>query len=98
MSDIHEAAEKGVSDERGRRKTAELHTSGAKHELKLGEGGGSDESWPSDWRWRRGVFVRHCLGEKIGGLELLSASGHTLLSIRIRSLGREKITDAGACK
>ena len=31
VSDMHEAAEKGVSDERGRRKTAELHTSGAKH-------------------------------------------------------------------
>ena len=30
MSDKHETAEKGVSDERGRRKTAELHTSGAK--------------------------------------------------------------------
>ena len=38
MSDIHEAAEKGVSDERERGKTAELHTSGA-NELKLGEGG-----------------------------------------------------------
>ena len=30
MSDIHETAEKGMPDERGRRKTAELHTSGAK--------------------------------------------------------------------
>ena len=30
MSDIHEAAEKGVSDERERGKTAELYTSGAK--------------------------------------------------------------------
>ena len=30
MSDIDETAETGVSNERGRRKTAELHTSGAK--------------------------------------------------------------------
>ena len=28
--DIYETADTGVSDERGRRKTAELHTSGAK--------------------------------------------------------------------
>ena len=30
VSDIDETAETGVSDERGRRKTAELNTSGAK--------------------------------------------------------------------
>ena len=30
MSDIDETANTGVSEQRGRRKTAELHTSGAK--------------------------------------------------------------------
>ena len=30
MSDIDETADTGVSDERGRKKTAEVHTSGAK--------------------------------------------------------------------
>ena len=39
MSDIDETAETGVSDDRGRRKTAELHTSGAKRAEQLGEGG-----------------------------------------------------------
>ena len=38
ISGIDETAETGVPDQRGRRKTAELHTSGAKRELKLGEG------------------------------------------------------------
>ena len=35
---LDEAAETDVSDHRGRRKTAELHTSGA-NQLKIGEGG-----------------------------------------------------------
>ena len=38
MSDMDEAVETGVSDRRGRRKTAELHTSGVKRAV-LGEGG-----------------------------------------------------------
>ena len=32
-------------------------TEAAPNGLKLGEGGQSDESWPSGRRWRRGVFV-----------------------------------------
>ena len=33
-------------------------TQAAPNELKLDEGGGSGESWPSAWRWRRGVRGR----------------------------------------
>ena len=54
MSDMDETAETGVSDERGRRKTAELNTSDAKR-AETWRGG---ESWPSAWRWRRGVRRR----------------------------------------
>ena len=38
-SDIGETPETGVSDQRGRRKTAESFTQAAPNELKLGEGG-----------------------------------------------------------
>ena len=42
---------------------AEQHniTGAAPNELKLGEGGQSDKSWPSARRWRRGAFVRRRL-------------------------------------
>ena len=50
---LEEAAETGVSDRRRRRQQS--FTQAAPNELKLGEGGYSDESWPSAWRWRRGV-------------------------------------------
>ena len=49
---MDETADTGVSDERGRKKTAELHTSGAKRA----------ESW------RRGVMrAGHRLGGGVGG-------------------------------
>ena len=52
-----ETAETDVSDQRGRRKTAELHTSGAKR-AETWRGGEIGESWPSTWRWRRDVRER----------------------------------------
>ena len=75
MPDIHEAA---VSDEWGRRKIADSFTQAAPNELKLGEGGESDENWPTAWRRRRGVFVRHRFG---GGKNVGSEwkRTHTLL-------------------
>ena len=39
MSGVDYTADTSFSDGRGRSKTAELHTSGAKRALKLGEGG-----------------------------------------------------------
>ena len=57
MSDMDKTAETGGSEQRGRRKTAELHTSGAKR-AGTRRGGESGESWPSAWRWRRGVRRR----------------------------------------
>ena len=34
------------------------------NEMKLGEGGSGDETWPSGRRWSRGGLVRHPLREK----------------------------------
>ena len=52
---------KGVLQEAGSKQYN--MTQAAPHELQLGDGGCSAESWPSAWRWRRRVFVRHRLGE-----------------------------------
>ena len=54
---LDEAAETDVPEQRGKRKTAELHTSGAKRAETWREGK-SGERWPSAWRWRRGVRRR----------------------------------------
>ena len=80
MSDKHESAEKGLTDERGRRQS---FTQAAPNELKLGEGGRSDQRLGGGV----GVFRQVLFGEQIGDLKLLCAIGHTqVLSIRVRSL------------
>ena len=51
-SDLDETADTGVSEERGRRKTAELHTSGAKR---------------AETRGGEVVRADHRLGSRVGG-------------------------------
>ena len=54
---LDKTTEADVSDSEGGGRQQSF-TQAAPNELKLGDGGFSGESWPSAWRWRRGVRRR----------------------------------------